>query len=221
MSILPLAAKYWNSLEDKILSVNQDIFNVLGKYGYKYKKRFKQLQIDAKAYDIIFYVLHRGIQTGVTIIPDLVSPHRPYPVYVYFFAISLYLLSPKMSMRKAARITGLCFEIAKFSASAICRVKKNLDSKIPELTALFVNIANEQLCDGGGNGAETVSSEPVASQAAPFKLRLQKVFSTPFIIRFVNMLKNRMPTLSEKMQFAEYAGRCCRKYFILYGQLLI
>jgi len=221
MKILPLAAKYWNNLEEKILSVDQNIFNVLEKYGYKNKKRIKQLQIDSKVYDIIFYVLHRGIQTGVTIIPDLVSPHRPYPVYVYFFAISLYLLTPKMSMRKAARITGLCFEIAKFSASAICRVKKNLESKIPELTALFVNIANEQLCDGDGNRAETISSGPGASQAAPFKQRLQNVFSTPFITRFINGLKNRMPTLSEKIQFADYVGRCCRKYFIIYGQLLV
>jgi len=64
------------------------------------------------------------------IVPEFMIPGRPYPVYVYMYAISLYSSNPKMGQREAAEKTGKRFGIEKFSHSTVCRAMKRLEALI-------------------------------------------------------------------------------------------
>ena len=70
--------------------------------------------------------------TTVTITPDCMSSHRPYPVYVYLFAVALYELTD-MSQRDAAKITADLFGIESFSASTLCRARKRFSVYADEI----------------------------------------------------------------------------------------
>lgn len=62
-------------------------------------------------------------------------PYRKYPVYVYLFAVALYL-SSNLSMRSVAVKVRQHFGLATFSHSTLCRVLQKLTGNIPELSAL-------------------------------------------------------------------------------------
>ena len=53
------------------------------------------------------------------ILPEFMIPGRPYPIYVYIYAIVLYSSNPKMGQREAAERTGKRFGIEKFSHSTV------------------------------------------------------------------------------------------------------
>jgi hypothetical protein len=144
-------------------------------------------------------------------------------------------------MREAAKITRICFGIAKFSASTICRVNKKLKLNINELTAVFNCSCDKLPCgddDDNFVAALGMLDEPAkgnitcapkhdnqeevkASQPAPTKFVLLSVFNTPLFNEFIGKVINRKPIQPEKIRFKEYIGRCCRKYYLLNRQLLI
>ena len=64
------------------------------------------------------------------IVPEFMIPGRPYPIYVYIYAIMLYSSNPKMGQREAAEKTGKRFGIEKFSHSTVCRAMKRLEALI-------------------------------------------------------------------------------------------
>jgi len=225
-----------------VLTVNQNITGILKKKNYKRRGRRKKLQMDGKDYTVRAYVVRKDTGPCIRIIPDMVSPHRPYPIYVYLFAIAIYVLIPKMSQREAARITGQRFKIAKFSASTVCRAIKKIEQKKYELEKLFISVPDEQPCGDDADSAETALSgldtladenikdapaqdeQRAKVQADPsvsVKQRLQCVFNTPFLNEFVTKLRDKMPLPSEKNRFTDYIGRCCQKYFLLHRAFLI
>lgn len=68
------------------------------------------------------------------IFPAFKHPYRKYPVFVYLYAVVLYLAGE--SMRKAARKTAEKFGVPKFSHSTVSRALEALTLKIDELITL-------------------------------------------------------------------------------------
>jgi hypothetical protein len=96
-----------------------------------------------RAYRMVLYhheiqiecpVLMDGNRAVGVILPAFKLPYRPYPCYVYLFAIALYLVGD--SMRKAARKVQKKFGIPGFSHSTISRTWSILLSKTDLLSAV-------------------------------------------------------------------------------------
>jgi len=242
MKILLLTAVFWNILDDKKLSINNGFLELLKKSGYKCKKRSKKLIKDSNDFELIYYVVQKDNKPSIIIIPDTVSRHRPYPIYVYIFAIAIYALNPGMSMREAAKITGSRFKITNFSASTLCRVIKRLEPKICDMAAVFSSIADGQLNSVDDVSIETALSmlnalddenptevktndgqeeKTQAEQTVPARLRLRGLFDTAFFNEIIEKIKNNKLTQSNKTRFMEYIRRFWRKYFLLYKKILV
>jgi len=204
---------------------------------YRINKRYKKLQVNDKDYEVISYVTRKGAEPSITIIMDIVSPRRPYPVFVYIFAVAIYVLVPKMSQRRASEITRRRFGLTTFSASTLCRAKKLLAGKAADLVTLFDKNTGETPwnddCTSAvlraieGHNDECISG---AAHDAPqtegqdnptIRPSLKEVFRIPFLKGFVTRLINRMPTRLERSRFERFVGWCCRKYYLLYRSLII
>jgi hypothetical protein len=68
--------------------------------------------------------------------PAFKLPYRPYPCFVYLYAIALCLIG--FSMRKAARQTGWKFGIPHFSHSTLSRIFPKLEEKASLLKAEWI-----------------------------------------------------------------------------------
>ena len=66
------------------------------------------------------------------IIPEFLVPGRPYPIYIYLYAIATYSLNPTMGQREAAKRTRERFELKTFSHTTLGRAMKALEKQIDE-----------------------------------------------------------------------------------------
>jgi hypothetical protein len=67
------------------------------------------------------------------VVPKLLIPGRPYPVYVYLYGIILYSTNPKMGQRAAAEKTRKRFNLDTFSHTTLGRAMKRLEIRIKSL----------------------------------------------------------------------------------------
>jgi len=81
-------------------------------HTYRLVLNFREIQVECPV------ILHDKHPVAV-LLPAFKLPYRPYPFFVYLFAVALYLTG--LSMRKAAIITGKKFGILNFSHSTISR----------------------------------------------------------------------------------------------------
>ena len=63
---------------------------------------------------------------AIVIIPEYLLPSRPYPVYIYLYAIDLYSRNPKMGQREAAKRTQKEFGLATFAHTTLGRALKKI-----------------------------------------------------------------------------------------------
>jgi hypothetical protein len=82
-------------------------------------------------------------QANIVLWPADKLPYRKYPVYVYLYAVALYLYS-KMSMRSVAAKVRKYFGLATFSHSTLCRTLPKLTRIIPELSLITDSIPVEK-----------------------------------------------------------------------------
>ena len=61
-------------------------------------------------------------------IPEFLIPRRPYPVYVYIYAIVQYSSNPAMGQRNAAEATRKRFGLKTFSHTTLGRAMKRLEA---------------------------------------------------------------------------------------------
>ena len=80
---------------------------------------------------------------NVVLWPSIKLPFRKYPVYVYFYAVALYL-SSNLSMREAAARTRIQFGLDKFSHSTLSRTLKRLSGIVEELLNMSPDILIEK-----------------------------------------------------------------------------
>ena len=67
---------------------------------------------------------------GYIIIPEILIPGRPYPIYVYLYAITTYSFNPAMGQREAAKRTQERFGLKTFSHTTLGRAIKRLEKNI-------------------------------------------------------------------------------------------
>jgi len=80
---------------------------------------------------------------NVVLWPSIKLPFRKYPVYVYFYAVALYL-SSSLSMREVADRTRIQFGLDKFSHSTLSRTLKKLSGIVEELLNISTDILIEK-----------------------------------------------------------------------------
>lgn len=92
---------------------------------YRLVLNFREIQVECP-------VILRDKHPVAVVLPAFKLPYRPYPCFVYLFAVALYLTG--VPMRKAAMVTGKKFGIPGFSHSTISRSfsRMALNSEIPE-----------------------------------------------------------------------------------------
>jgi len=93
------------------------------------RERIFALQCGRDVYEIVCAEIRNG-ETKTLIIPEFLIPGRPYPIYVYIYAIVLYSSNPDMGQREAAERTRKRFDLVKFSHSTLCRAMKRLEALI-------------------------------------------------------------------------------------------
>lgn len=98
------------------------------------KKRTYRMVLHHREIQVECPVLMDGNRAVGVILPAFKLPYRPYPCYVYLFAIALYLVGD--SMRKAAGKIQKRFGISGFSHSTISRTWSILILKADLLSAV-------------------------------------------------------------------------------------
>lgn len=98
------------------------------------KKRTYHMVLHHREIQVECPILIDGNRTAGVILPAFKLPYRPYPCYVYLFAIALYLVG--VSMRKAAGKVQKKFGIPGFSHSTISRTWSILLTKADLLSAV-------------------------------------------------------------------------------------
>ncbi len=81
----------------------------------------------------------------VVVWPSEKLPGRPYPVYVYLYAVAIYL-TEDISMRKAAEKTRKKFKLVTFCHSTLSRALKKLRQNILQYFAVFQSFLETNLC---------------------------------------------------------------------------
>jgi hypothetical protein len=230
--------------------MNQDAVETLRQHGYSFVFRRKIIHVNNMNYEVITCSICQDDESKIIIMPDMVSPHRPYPIFAYIFAIALYELIPKMTQRRAAKITRDCFGLGlkQFSASTLCRARKKLKESTAEMAAAIAeSIDNRQRNENGDENDQAMTvlkqidncneeytagtvSAPIKHDASAqsvesdkIKPTLEEVFNTcPYIAQFINMYSsgNTIP-LNEKLRFSAYIGQFNRKFYLLNRRLLI
>jgi hypothetical protein len=143
--------------------------------------------------------VENGIPVGI-MMPAFKLPYRPYPVYVYLFAVIWYLANAT-SMRKAAKETRKKFGLEKFSHSTLSRVFSVL--------ALKVNILDEMSQDESEK--EDVQTYENSTLHVSSRLSESKKKAAPVLFRILS------PLLTNPYKGIELVYQ----FFIQYGALLI
>lgn len=219
-----------NCIEFKIISY--ELEKKFHKLGYSVSHRRKKMTVNNKDYEIVRSIVHNP-STGKSVIitPDTISVHRPYPSYVYLFSIAIYELQPGLSMDRAACITGKLFGIPRFSKSTLCRARKRLMTfadamlEIPadtdegnESVDDIISV-DENICSKVSLSLES-KDEPTYKPFPPSDTSLSQVLCTmAWITRTVDLSANM--TKSMKKGFADAVGDFVRKFFKVYGRLII
>lgn len=105
-------------------------------HSYRLVLNFREIHIECP-------VIIRDKCPFVAVLPTFKLPYRPYPCFVYLFAIAFYLTG--LSMRKAASKTGRKFGISRFSHSTISRVFSKMSSNISMLHELLHDHIDENI----------------------------------------------------------------------------
>jgi len=66
------------------------------------------------------------------VVPEFLIPGRPYPIYIYLYAIVTYCFNPWMGQREAAKRTRERFGLETFSHTTLGRALKKLEKLIKE-----------------------------------------------------------------------------------------
>ncbi len=184
-------------------------------------EKLRQAGVVAKKKRIYRMVLHyRDIQVecpvqldgnkpvGI-IFPAFKLPYRKYPVFVYLYAVALYLAGE--SMRAAARITTEKFGVPGFSHSTISRTLGALTLKRDELIAICSLESELPQVE-----ASTDCTTPAALPGQPFLVVRS---------RWKEVRKQAAPhlfnILASLFSSPESGSMLAYRYFVQYGRLLL
>jgi len=106
-----------------------------------------KININNKDYQLSCPLINIKNSSKVVLWPSIKLPFRKYPVYIYLYAVALYLSTNK-SMRAVADEVKKLFGLEKFSHSTLSRTLKKL--------AVEVDVLQEVLPSAEGSCAESI-----------------------------------------------------------------
>ena len=94
--------------------------------GYQRYERIYKLQYQYKEFTIICPEFRNAASGAepIVMLPDFLVPKRPYPIYVYLYAIDLYSTNPDMGQREVAEATRERFGLESFAHTTLGRALK-------------------------------------------------------------------------------------------------
>lgn len=133
-----------NKAETIFCPLTDEEFSMLRKEGLiAKKKRTYRMVLYHHEVQIECPILTDGARAVGLIMPAFKLPYRPYPCYVYLFAVALYLAG--YSMRKAAGKVQKRFGISRFSHSTISRTWAVLLSNAHMLSDIHADFPDKPL----------------------------------------------------------------------------
>jgi hypothetical protein len=116
--------------------------------GLKVEYRSQRMEYMHRTVTIVCpRISNKGTGMNVSLIPWFTLPGRPYPVFVYMYAIWHYNVSEKKSQRLSAEAAGKVFGIGSFNKSTVCRNSKAMAG------------LSESIRGAGAASAETASTK--------------------------------------------------------------
>jgi len=171
------------------------------------KKRIYRMVLHYRDIQVECPVQLDGKKPVGIIFPAFKLPYRKYPVFVYLYAVALYLAGE--SMRKAARKTAEKFGVPKFSHSTVSRTLDALTLKIDELTAVVSPPESETSQAGDGADCAAPAGQP--------SLVVRPCWREPRKQAAPHLFSVLLPLLSSP----ESGSKLAYRYFTKYGRLLL
>jgi hypothetical protein len=137
--------------------------------GYSRHERSYQLKYLHKEY-VVLCPEFRNDAESIVLVPEFLVPGRPYPVYVYMYAIDLYSGAPEQGQRWAAEETRKQFGLSSFAHTTLGRALK-----------AFICIIGGNVTQSHGSDAEMPedgksSNFPTAQSTAPLRKQVTRFF---------------------------------------------
>jgi hypothetical protein len=114
--------------------------------GYRLRERCYKIHKNYTDY-VIICPEYRNDAKGlepVVITPEFLVPGRPYPIYVYLYAIDLYSRMPKKGQRWVAAQTRKKFGLSTFAHTTVGRAMKAFAHNISGVSAALKGTATEK-----------------------------------------------------------------------------
>jgi hypothetical protein len=123
--------------------------------GYQRYERSYKLKYRHREY-VVVCPEYRDItdeREVMVIVPEFLAPGRPYPIYVYLYALDLYSANPELGQRTAAEMTRQYFGLTTFSHTTLGRALKRFVQAANEVEAIFdaaqpASLANSSISVG-------------------------------------------------------------------------
>jgi len=87
--------------------------------------RVYKLQCGLDSYEVYIPEI-RTENARMLAVPAYMVPGRPYPIYVYIYAVTVYASNPAMGQREASKQTREYFGLATFSHTTLGRAMKKI-----------------------------------------------------------------------------------------------
>jgi hypothetical protein len=149
------------TLTNEKINIDDDNFyctfsnETLNKLSYYHLARRRNITykffISNRELRLVCPLLKTMANENVVLWPSIKLPFRKYPVYVYFYAVALYL-SSNLSMREVAARTRIQFGLDKFSHSTLSRTLKRLSGIVEEL----LNMSSDTLIEETASNIKTL-----------------------------------------------------------------
>jgi hypothetical protein len=191
--------------------------------GYQERERSYKIKYQHKEYTVICLEFRDDKKGGepIVIIPEFLVPGRPYPIYVYLYAIDLYSGAPEIGQRKAAAATRKHFGLTSFAHTTLGRALKAFVRNIEKGTKVSEEHCAETPDDTGKNGKD-VEQKADAEQGDEVKRPgFPKVQSTEALRKRAAQFLHGMLTGVVKQQAIATCLELVRKWFKEHQRFLL
>jgi len=194
--------------------------------GYKRYERIYKIKYQYREYSIIcpeFRSVNKSDET-IVIIPEFLIPRRPYPVYVYLYAIDMYSSNPELGHRTVSETTRKKFGLSHFAHTTLGRALKAFVRNIEESEKTSERSCNEKMSgnekEGDVNNLSTVESDLLEDDS-----RIQRSFPTRRLTHVLcnqasKFLRGEIVRVS-RQQAIKLCYDLVRRWFIEYRRLLL
>ena len=164
---------------EKVINLTEYIKKILKKGSYIIRNHEYKITFNGADYVIICPEIWKKSAPGeehIIIVPDYLIPGRPYPIYIYLYAMELYSNNKHMGQRAAAEATRVYFGLKTFAHTTLGRAMKSLWSMITETED---KKEPEQITDTGketiaANDAEPVKRFPTVQDTHEIRKQIKK-----------------------------------------------